>query len=92
MNLEQQYGGHSAQVTMRLILNGTSIRITHMGRDFVILESARDYPPSEATIFFKVDERERQRKVKMPNGISKHSNRVTLALCEVANEDRLAAG
>ena len=69
-------------VTMRLIINGESIRITHMGPDFVFIEPASDYPPGEATIYMKVDASERQWKVRLPEGISKASPRVALALSE----------
>jgi hypothetical protein len=82
MIAEQSYGAHSAQVKMRLILNGTVLRITHMGPDFVLVESPADYPPGEASIFLKVDDSESQWKVKLPKGISKDSTRVTLALAE----------
>jgi hypothetical protein len=67
---------------MRLIINGTSIGITHMGRDFVLIESPADHPPCEAAILLKVDDSESRWKVRLPEGISKDSNRVALALNE----------
>ena len=67
---------------MRLIVNGASISISHMGSDFLFVESANDYPPGEATIFMQVDESKSQWKVRLPEGISKDSKRVALALCE----------
>lgn len=67
---------------MRLLLNGTALGITHMGRDFVLVESPADYPPCEASVFLKVDDSESQWKVRLPKGISKDSNRVALALAE----------
>ena len=67
---------------MRLILNGSSIRVTHMGLDFVLIESPTDHPPCEAFLFLKVDESESQWKVQLPEGISKGSNRVVLGLLE----------
>jgi len=76
---KEHYGAHSAQVEMRLLLNGSSITITHMGRDFLLLESPIDHAPGEAQIFLKVDESESQWKVSLPEGISKESNRVALA-------------
>jgi hypothetical protein len=80
MITEQNYGAHSAQVDMQLIINGTSISITHMGPDFLLIEPADDCPPCEATIFLKVDESERRWKVRLPDGISSKSKRVALAL------------
>jgi len=80
MIAEQSHGAHSAQVKMRLIVNGAVIRITHMGPDFLFVESPADYPPCQATISLSVDDSESEWKVRLPNGISKDSKRVALAL------------
>jgi hypothetical protein len=45
----------SPVVKMRLIINGTPIRIRQMGPDFLFVESDRDYPPGEATIVLQID-------------------------------------
>jgi len=82
MITEQIQGAHSAQVKMRLIVNGESIRITHMGSDFLLVDCAKDYPPGEASIFLQVDQSESRWQVILPNGISKNSKRVALASCE----------
>lgn len=82
MIAEQNYGAHSAKVEMRLLINGSSIGITHMGRDFVLIESPAEYPPCEASVFLKVDDSERRWPVNLPDGISKDSRRVALALPE----------
>jgi len=82
MIAEQNHGAHSAWVEMRLIVNGISIEITHMGPDFILIESMAEFAPGEASIFMKVDESESQWKVRLPEGISKGSNRVALALSE----------
>ena len=80
MIAEQSYGAHSAQVEMRLIVNGASISITQMGPDFLFVESPADHPPCEGSIVLRVDDSERQWKVSLPEGISKGSRRVALAL------------
>ena len=67
---------------MRLLINGAVIRITHMGPDFLFVESSADHPPCEASILLRVDDSESQWKVRLPEGISKDSTRVTLALGE----------
>lgn len=67
---------------MQLIVNGDSISITHMGPDFVLVESPTDHPPGEASIMMKVDDSESRWKVRLPEGISRSSNRVLLALSE----------
>jgi hypothetical protein len=69
---------------MRLMVNGTSIRITHMGPDFVFVESPTNQPPCEASILLRVDAGESRWKVRLPDGISEGSKRVALALCEQA--------
>jgi len=51
MIAEQTYGAHSAQVEMRLIVNGESISITHMGPDFLFIQSAGDHPPATLPSF-----------------------------------------
>jgi hypothetical protein len=66
MIAEQNYGAHSALVEMQLIINGSSISITHMGRDFVLVKSPADFPPGEASILLKVDDSESRWKVSCP--------------------------
>jgi hypothetical protein len=72
-------GGHSAQVKMRLLLNGSSLPIAQMGPDFLILESATEHPPTDATLELCVDANERRWKVRLPNGISSASRTVTIS-------------
>jgi len=67
---------------MQLIVNGESISITHMGPDFLFVDLAGDHPPGEATIVLQVDDSERRWKVRLPEGISRNSKRVALALCQ----------
>ena len=82
MIAEQNYGAHSAQVEMRLIVNGASISITQMGPDFLFIESANAHPPGEATIVLQVDQNERCWNVRLPGGISAGSKRVAIATVE----------
>ena len=65
---------------MRLIVNGTVVRITQMGPDFLFVESPINHPPCEASISLRVDDTESERKVKLPDGIRQDSKRVALAL------------
>ncbi len=82
MIAEQNHGAHSAQVEMRLIINGSDICITHMGGDFIFVETPAEHPPCEAFILLIVDESETRWKVKLPEGMTSASKRVALALSE----------
>lgn len=64
---------------MRLIVDGESISITHMGPDFLLIEPASDHPPGDATIVLQVDQSERRWNVRLPDGISTGSKRVAIA-------------
>jgi len=65
---------------MRLMINGSSVSITHMGPDFLLIEAGDDHPPGEATIVLQVDDTERRWQVNLPDGISKDSKRVALGM------------
>ena len=80
MIADQNYGARSAQVEMHLIINGSSVSITHMGPDFLFIEGGDDHPSGQATIVLQVDDIERRWQVNLPDGISKASTRVALAL------------
>ncbi len=67
---------------MRLIVGNTVIRITHMGPDFLLIDAPSEVPPCDASILLRVDDSESQWKVRLPEGISKRSNRVALALAQ----------
>ena len=79
MIAKQSNGADSALVKMCLIINGTSIPIRQMGPDFLFVDSEADYPPGEATIVLQIDDSRRQWQVRLPEGISKNSERVALA-------------
>jgi hypothetical protein len=83
MTADQNYGAHSAQVEMRLIINGSSVSATHMGPDFLFIEGGHDHPPGLATIVLQVDDTERRWQVNLPDGISKDEKRVALALSKL---------
>lgn len=76
MIAKQSYGAHSAQVEMQLIIDDESISITHMGPDFLIVESPTEHPPGEATIVLQVDQSERRWAVCLPNGVHPGQKRV----------------
>jgi hypothetical protein len=78
MKSSSSYGGHSALVRMRLLLNGTSFRITQMGPDFLFVDSPADLPPARATIQLQVDDAQRTWEVHLPQGMRAADVRVSL--------------
>jgi hypothetical protein len=72
-------GGHSAQVNMRLLVNGLSLAVTQMGPDFVLVESPVNHPPVAASVVLQVDQNERRWNVRLPDGISANQKRVEIA-------------
>lgn len=79
MNASSSQDGHSAQVKMRMLLNGRSIAIAQMGPDFLLVKASVNKPPSNATIVLQVDQSERRWDVHLPEGISATSQRVAIA-------------
>jgi hypothetical protein len=80
MILPSSQGGDSAQVEMRLVVNGCSISVAQMGPDFLLVDEPIDLPPGEATGILQVDQSERGWNVSLPNRISAASKRVQIAL------------
>jgi hypothetical protein len=72
-------GGHSAQVKMRLLVNGCSISVVQMGPDFLLVDAPINHPPGDASVVLQVDQNERRWNVHLPNGICAESKRVAIA-------------
>jgi hypothetical protein len=72
-------GGHSAQVKMRLLVNGSSIPVVQMGPDFLLVDAPINHPPGNASLVLQVDHSERRWYVHLPDGISAASRRITIA-------------
>jgi hypothetical protein len=72
-------GGHSAQVKMKLLVNGSSLSVAQMGPDFLLVSEAIDHPPTNASIVMQVDESERRWDVRLPEGISLGSKRIVIS-------------
>jgi hypothetical protein len=64
---------------MCLLVNGFSLAVAQMGRDFVLVESPVSHPPATACLILKVDQTERRWNVRLPDGISAHARRVSIA-------------
>lgn len=78
MSTLSSQGGHSAQVNIRLFINGSSIPVAQLGPGFLLLDAPFDHPPDEGTISLQVDQSERRWNVRLPGGISAGSNRVVI--------------
>lgn len=63
---------------MRLLVNGYSIPVRQMGRDFLLIDSTVNHPPADASLVLQVDQNERRWNVRLPQGISANSNRVAI--------------
>jgi hypothetical protein len=72
-------GGHSAQVKMRLLVNGNSIAVAQMGPDFLLVDAPINHPPGSASLILQVDQSERRWNVDLPEGMSATSKRVAIA-------------
>lgn len=64
---------------MRLLINGLSLPVAQMGRDFVLLDQPVNLEPALATMVMQVDGSERRWNVRLPNGISATNTRVQIA-------------
>lgn len=72
-------GAHSAEVEMKLIVDGVFFAITHMATDFIILKSPIACPPCQARIFLQVDQNKQEWDVLLTEGISPTVKRVIVA-------------
>ena len=71
---------YSSVVQMQLWVDGIPIPIAQMGLDFVILREPAALPPCEATVVFRIDQKEERWLVRLPNGVA-GSKMVVMAPC-----------
>lgn len=64
---------------MELLLNGTSLPVGQLGRDFLLSKDPVEHPAGEATLVVRVDESEHRWQVLLPKGISAAFRRVAIA-------------
>lgn len=72
-------GGHSAQVKMRLLVNGSSIVVAQMASDFLLVDNPINHPPGHASLVLQVDQSKRRWDVLLPDGMSAANKRVAIA-------------
>ena len=76
--------GHSADVSIGLLIDGNWLRVAQLGPDFLILRDGAEHSPCDAVIKLRVDDVERQSIVRLPEGISPGSDRVMLGFAHAA--------
>jgi hypothetical protein len=82
MNLTSaELQNHSADVRMELRLNGSVLKISHLGRDYLILAQPIDHPPAQAEIVMSVDGKHSRWMVRLPAGLSAASLRTDILPC-----------
>jgi len=64
---------------MRLLVNGSSIAVSQMGPDFLLVDTPINHPPGNASLVLQVDQSERRWDVHLPEGISAASKRVAIS-------------
>ena len=81
MSTENRNGsGHSADVQMRLSVNGHTLSIGHLGPDYVVVDAPIDHPPSDAEISLSVDGKESRWKVRLIDGLSASQGRSRISV------------
>jgi hypothetical protein len=79
MQLNDYRNGHSAEVRMKLMLNGWSLPVAQLGPDFLILHEASEHPPANAEMSLVVDGHEERWPIRLPKGLSLGDRRVPIA-------------
>ena len=71
---------HSAQVEIRMFVNGSVVQVTQLGPDFVILaQPAEAHPPARAEIEINVDGATDRFAVNLPAGLVAGGQRVPIS-------------
>lgn len=76
MNFTREEVGHSANVRMNLVFNGSSFAISHLGPDYVRLQDAVEMPPCDAQIVMVIDGHESRWPVHLPQGLHPGPKRI----------------
>ena len=74
----QEEAGHSAEVQMRLTVNGSTFPISHMGPDFVRLRESVEQPPCNGNISLVIDGHESVWSVHLPQGVQSGASRIAV--------------
>jgi hypothetical protein len=83
-------GGHSADVRISLMFSGHCIPVAQLGPDFLLLDAPADHHAGPTSILLHVDQSEKRRDVRLPNGISSASKRVAITACSNRSRQSLS--
>jgi hypothetical protein len=76
--------GHSADVRIQLHLNGSVLGVAQLGRDFLILETGIDHPPTQAELAIQVDRHERRWPIYLAEGIQAGRRKTVISRCQAS--------
>ena len=77
----QKTYGHSADVRMKLFVNGLILPIAQLGPNFLILEKSIDHPPADAEIGLWIDGREDGWRIRLAEGIQAGQRKTGISRC-----------
>ena len=77
---------------MRLLINGSSLRIAQMGPDFLLVDSDTAHGPCLAEIQMQVDASERRWEVYLPGGITVGEMQPVIVTLPIGQTARRNAG
>ena len=77
MELHDQAAGHSAEVRIKLRINGCALPVAQLGPDFLILHEPGEFPASEAEIELSVDGQQEHWTVYLPEGVRGGDRRIS---------------
>lgn len=63
---------------MRLLVNDLTVPVVQLGPDFLLLDAPLNLPAGDASVVMQVDHGERRWNVRLPDGSSAASRRVTI--------------
>ena len=72
----QEEVGHSAEVQMHLVLNGSILPLSHLGPNYVRLRESAEVPPCDAQIVLVIDGHESRWPVHLPEGLQPGHGRI----------------
>ncbi len=79
--------GHSAEVRIRLTVNGHVFSVAQLGPDFVVLRDAVNHAPGRAQITMSIDDDRKQWPVELVDGIHTNRRKTPIVACLAQPDD-----